>query len=128
MAYPVFEQLAIGEYAGPIELNETSFALVQVTNRVAARQVADKHMEAVRKTAIDDWFANEYGSQSIEIHVSQTGTTPRPMPGSTGSYSACEGWISHRSKKNRGPEIQCGPYKQSRSTKEIIAHGLEPHS
>ena len=72
MDYLAFDQLAVGEHGGPVPLpqpgGEPVFAMVRVVDRVAAREVSDLALEAMKMRALDSWFAEERPLHEVSFH------------------------------------------------------------
>ena len=72
MDYLAFDQLAVGEYGGPVTLPQPGggpvFAMVRVVDRAAAREVSGFALEAVKAQALDRWFAEERPLHEVSFH------------------------------------------------------------
>lgn len=72
MDYLAFDQLAVGEYGGPVPLPQPGgdpvFAMVRVVDRAAAREVSGLALEASKVRALDRWFAEERPLHEVSFH------------------------------------------------------------
>ena len=64
----VFDQLEVGAYQGPLELEANEFMIVRLVERVAAREVDPGALPAVRDAAINRWLLSEFGFHRIDFH------------------------------------------------------------
>ena len=68
IGFAVFEELGLGEFDGPFQLDDGQFVVVRLTNRVEARQVADDALSAVRAAAVDNWINTEIEFHNVDFH------------------------------------------------------------
>ena len=91
-----FDQLAVGEHAGPVPLPQPGgdpvFAMVRVADRAAAREVTGLALETVKLRALDRWFAEERPLHEVSFH------------GFNNGYDAeTDAWVNWQIQRQRRP-------------------------
>ena len=63
-----FDELGVGEVSEPLYLNEQTFAIVMVSERVAAREIDEAPLQRVKAKALDEWLKKEQQYRKVEFH------------------------------------------------------------
>ena len=64
---PVFD-LPVGEPSRMLALGANAYAVAMVGERAAAREIAPEVLEAVKASALSNWFNEEYQYHTVEFH------------------------------------------------------------
>ncbi len=64
----VFDELGVGEVSEPLYLNEQTFAIVMVSERVAAREIDEASLQRVKAGALAEWLKNEQQYHKVQFH------------------------------------------------------------
>ena len=68
LARAAFDELDVGEVSAPLYLGEPGFAVIMVSERVAAREIDEVSLERIKATVLDDWLREETQHHTVEIH------------------------------------------------------------
>ena len=63
-----FDELGVGEVSEPLYINEQTFAIVMVSERVAAREIDEASLQRVKAKALDEWLKKEQQYHKVEFH------------------------------------------------------------
>ncbi len=83
--------LAVRTCSEPIYLDQQSFVLIMVSDRVAARQIDDDSMKVLKSKALGVWLNGEYGHHHVKFHGFRSGYD-----------SETDAWVQRQLLKMRG--------------------------
>ena len=68
IARTAFDELEIGAPSDPLYLNDETFAIIMVSEKVPAREIDGDSLQMIKANALDEWLKGEQQHINVEFH------------------------------------------------------------